>query len=63
MAFYLIDMGHRMSTLAKCIEEELRKEDNHVIVYLTDIPNLLCVEELTEDQFLDHFKNTNNGKA
>lgn len=64
MAFYLIDMGAKMSAIGKAVEEELRKDEHHVIVYLTDMPTLLCVEELNEDQFLDHFKNTlTNGKA
>lgn len=63
MAFYLIDMGVNMTQIGHAVEVELRKDENHIIVYLTDMPNLLCVEELTEDQFLDHYKNTNNGKA
>lgn len=64
MAFYLIDMGAQMSAIGKAVEEELRKDGHHIVVYLTDMPTLLCVEELNEDQFLDHFKNTlTNGKA
>ncbi len=56
-------MGVNMSHIGHAVEVELRKDENHIIIYLTDMPNLLCVEELTEDQFLDHYKNTNNGKA
>jgi hypothetical protein len=64
MAFYLIDMGGKMSEIGSVIEKELKKDGHHIIVYLTDMPTLLCVEELNEDQFLDHFKNTNqNGKT
>jgi hypothetical protein len=63
MPFYILDMGHKMYTLGKCIEKELAKDENHVIVYLSDMPTLLCVEELTEDQFLDHFKNTNQNAS
>ena len=58
MAFYLIDMGANMSAIGSVIEAELKKDGHHIVVYLTDMPTLLCVEELTEDQFLDHFKNT-----
>lgn len=58
MAFYMIDMGPNMTQLGQAIELELRKDEHHLVVYLTDMPNLLCVEELTEDQFLDHYKNT-----
>lgn len=64
MAFYLIDMGVNMTQIGHAVEVELRKDGHHLVVYLTDMPNLLCVEELTEDQFLDHYKNTKpNGKA
>lgn len=58
MAFYLIDMGAKMSAIGSVIEAELKKDGHHIVVYLTDMPTLLCVEELNEDQFLDHFKNT-----
>lgn len=51
-------MGANMTQIGHAVEVELRKDENHIIVYLTDMPNLLCVEELTEDQFLDHYKNT-----
>jgi hypothetical protein len=64
MAFYLIDMGAKMSEIGKAVETELKKDGHHLVVYLTDMPTLLCVEELNEDQFLDHFKNTKlNGKT
>jgi hypothetical protein len=64
MAFYLIDMGVKMSEVGKAVETELKKDGHHIVVYLTDMPTLLCVEELNEDQFLDHFKNTKlNGKT
>lgn len=63
MAFYMIDMGPNMTQLGQAVETELKKDGHHLVIYLTDMPNLLCVEELNEDQFLDHFKNTNNGKA
>ena len=64
MAFYLIDMGVNLAHLGSVIEAELRKDGHHLVIYLTDMPGLLCIEELTEDEFLDHFKNTKkNGKA
>ena len=64
MAFYMIDMGPNMTQLGHAVETELKKDGHHLVIYLTDMPNLLCVEELNEDQFLDHFKNTKpNGKA
>lgn len=64
MAYYLIDMGTNMTQIGHAVEVELKKDGHHLVVYLTDMPHLLCVEELTEDQFLDHYKNTKpNGKA
>ena len=63
MAYYLIDMGPNMTQIGYAVEMELKKDGHHLVVYLTDMPHLLCVEELTEDQFLDHYKNTKpNGK-
>jgi hypothetical protein len=57
-------MGVKMSEVGKAVETELKKDGHHIVVYLTDMPTLLCVEELNEDQFLDHFKNTKlNGKT
>lgn len=63
MGYYLLDMGHNMASLASLVEAELKKDGHHYVIYLTDMEGLMCVEELTEDQFLDHFKNTKNGKA
>lgn len=58
MAFYLVDMGKDLLTVGAGIEAQLKKDGHHYIIYHTDLPSLLCVEELTEDQFLDHYKNT-----
>jgi hypothetical protein len=56
-------MGTNMTQIGHAVEVELKKDGHHLVVYLTDMPHLLCVEELTEDQFLDHYKNTKpNGK-
>ena len=61
VAFFLIDMGKNLAHLGSVIEAELRKDGHHIVVYLTDMPTLLCIEEITEDQFLDHFKKTKYG--
>ena len=61
MAFFLIDMGKNLAHLGSVIEAELRKDGHHLVIYLTDMPTLLCIEEITEDQFLDHFKKTKYG--
>ena len=56
-------MGRNMASYCKLLENELIKDGIHHIIYLTDVDGLLCIEFVSEDEFLDHFKNTNNGKA
>jgi hypothetical protein len=34
----------------------LRKDGHHLIEYFTDADGLMCLEEISEDEFLDHFK-------
>ena len=60
MRYYIIDTGEDMVEFAKSIETELKKHESHYNLYQTDNPTFLGVEEVTEDVFLDHFKNTNN---
>lgn len=64
--YYLLDTGRKMTSFAIDIERSLKEKGDHVIFYLTDSDGLLCLEEITEDEFLDHYSNkkTNeNGKA
>lgn len=61
--FFILDAGVEMEHFSTPISEQLRKDGNHVIYYLTDQPQLLCLEEVDEDTFLDHYKEylkTNN---
>ena len=63
--YYMLDTGRDMTSFAVQIEKNLRKNGDHVLLYMTDADGLLCLEEITEDEFLDHYsnKNTNiNGK-
>jgi hypothetical protein len=32
------------------------------VIYLTNADGLMCVEEIDENEFLDHFKKKNAGK-
>ena len=59
--YYLLDAGKNMTKFAAAIEDELTKLDAHVVMYLTDVDGLMCLEEITEDEFLDHYsiKKTN----
>ena len=62
--YYLHDAGKNMVKFAKALENELKVNEAHVVFYLTDTEGLLCLEEISEDDFLDHYtKNTKqNGK-
>jgi hypothetical protein len=51
-----------MVDTAHVILNQLQSEGAHMIIYLTDADGLLCLEYITEDEFLDHYKKTNNGK-
>jgi hypothetical protein len=55
--YYLLDTGKHMTSFAVQIEKNLRKNGDHVLFYLTDADGLLCLEEITEDEFLDHYTN------
>ncbi len=57
MKYFILDYGTKTSWAAELVMQELSKdEDNHVITYLTDLPNSFMVTELTEDEFLDIIK-------
>ena len=62
--YYLLDAGKNMTKFAMALEDELKEQKAHVVMYLTDVDGLMCLEEISEDDFLDHYtKNTKeNGK-
>ena len=62
--YYLLDAGKNMTKFAAALVDEMKAVDAHVVMYLTDVEGLMCLEEISEDEFLDHYtKNTNkNGK-
>lgn len=60
--YYLLDTGKDMLPYARLVEGELIKDGHHVVKYLTDVDNLLCIEEITEDAFLDHYANKNTNE-
>jgi hypothetical protein len=57
--FYIVDSGRLMTHLADAIMLKLKAEGNHYVNYITDQDYYLAVEEITEDEFLDHIKNMN----
>lgn len=59
MKFYILDYGKDMVEAGKKITDYLENEGFHHVAYLTNADGLLCLEEIDEDEFLNHFKNTN----
>ena len=62
MKYYLVDHGKEMIAEAKVLTDHLTNQGHHYIVYLTNADGLMCIEEIDENEFLDHFK-TNKVKA
>jgi hypothetical protein len=62
MKYYLIDHGNQMLEAANAVTDLLTKQGHHYVVYLTDADGLMCVEEIDENEFLDHFKKNQNTK-
>jgi hypothetical protein len=54
--FFIIDSGEKMLAISVCIEEILKEKGFHYVAYLTSQDHYLAVEEVTEDEFLNHFK-------
>jgi hypothetical protein len=61
--FYIIDTGEKMVTIAENLEKLLRKNGHHYVSYLTDLEYYIAIEEVTEDEFLNHFKRTQNAHS
>jgi hypothetical protein len=60
--YYLLDAGKNMINFAKALEDELKVNEAHVVFYLTDVEGLMCLEEISEDEFLDHYANNKKTK-
>lgn len=55
--YYLLDAGKNMTKFAMALEDELKEQKAHVVMYLTNVDGLMCLEEISEDDFLDHYSN------
>ena len=60
--YYLLDAGKNMINFARALEDELKTSEAHVVMYLTDVDGLMCLEEITEDEFLDHYASNKKTK-
>ena len=54
--FFIIDSGEKMLSISESIEDQMKKQGFHFVAYLTSQEHYLAVEEITEDEFLNHFK-------
>jgi hypothetical protein len=54
--FFIIDTGEKMLSIAETIEDAMRKNGYHFVSYLTSQDHYLAIEEIDEDEFLNHFK-------
>jgi hypothetical protein len=59
MRYYTLDYGKEMVEASKPITDYLEREGFHYVAYFTNADGLLCLEEIDEDEFLNHFKNKN----
>lgn len=57
MRFFIIDTGTDVQEYCKKICDALEKDEHHYLLYLSDQPNLFCIEEISEDEFFKHVKN------
>lgn len=61
--FFIIDSGEKMLSISVGIEEMLKEKGFHYVAYLTSQDHYLAVEEITEDEFLNHFKKHENANS
>ena len=62
MKYYLVDHGKQMLEAASVLTDFFTNQGHHYVVYLTDQDGLMCVEEISENEFLDHFRKNNASK-
>ena len=56
MRYFIIDYGHDIDDIAKEMIKKFRNtEDFHIVVYKTDAPTLLTIEEVQEYEFISHY--------
>jgi hypothetical protein len=53
--YFIIDYGRDMLDIAEVNVNYLKEQKFHTVIYLTDLPDNLMVNEVTQEMFLDHF--------
>ena len=61
--FFIIDSGAKMLSISETIEDAMKQQGFHYVAYLTSQDHYLAVEEITEDEFLNHFKKHENANS
>ncbi len=54
--YFIIDVGEKMLSISISVEQTLKEKGFHYVSYLTSQDHYLAVEEVDEDEFLNHFK-------
>ena len=52
--YYIVDYGKDMVSIAEVVMDSLKSNDHKTVVYLTDLPEYLMVQEVNELQYLIH---------
>lgn len=52
--YYIVDYGKDMVKIAEAVMDDLKNRNHRTIIYLTDMPDYLMVQEINELQFLIH---------
>ena len=55
--YFVLDAGGQMTDYVNTLLIQLEIEGHHVVHYLTDAPYLLQLEQISEDEYLDHYQN------
>lgn len=53
--YFIIDYGRDMLEIAEVNLNYIKENNYHVVIYLTDLPDWISVNEVTQEKFLDHF--------
>lgn len=61
--YFIIDYGKDVKQYAEIIKNTLEKQKCHIIYVETDCNNFFGVEELTEDEFLNYFKQASDANS
>jgi len=59
MSYYIVDYGKDTLKIAEVVMQHLHDNNHHTVVYLTDLDNAFMVQEVSEDDFLEHFSIVN----